>query len=432
MDNNKMEDIEDKPNISILTITRNRKNFLPLMLKNWHGFNYPRDKLEWVILDDGTEDLTDSLPKDDNINYVKLTRPEIKAFIDMIDLSYLSKEQDKTKINKKILNGQETDEKAELIQQYYKKTCRLPMGFKRDYGINICTHSYIMHMDDDDYYPPDCINLKLSLLDERRRIQCIYTNNVDTYNVDTGKYIRVGLPKFCNEATLFHTKEYWDKYKFKWEDIYNEGRYFVYGHMEARPMPCKDMIVVLSHKDNYSMRNLQEIKFEKEEDMEKEENKLTAFKSDEFVSLIGECSPEINLLDLYDKIDELSILSINSESVILQNLVNKYNWSNLSLTPARKFKEKEIIKSIKTMAKNKIHFDLMIMGCKQPIWHIFKKYIFSVILLENKYNLDQVDGILTQNGYMPITLGKMCCYVSKMYLKTEQVKKKEGPPTINK
>ena len=84
------------------------------------------------------------------------------------------------------------------------------------------------------------------------------------------------------------------------------------------------------------------------------------------------------------------------------------------------------------MAKNKIHFDLMIMGCKQPIWHIFKKYIFSVILLENKYNLDQVDGILTQNGYMPITLGKMCCYVSKMYLKTEQVKKKEGPTTINK
>ena len=457
---------EDLPHVSILTVTRNRKAFLPLMLHNWDNFNYPKDKLEWIILDDGTEDLSEDLKQylsnelvcechkhgecyapvvlngecrnclgkplsniGQNINYVKLERNEIKNFIDMIDLSYLSVDQDKKILNKKALGGTETDDKAELIQQYYKKTCRLPMGFKRDYGVNLCSHDFIMHMDDDDFYPPNSIRKRLSLLDERRRIQCIYTGDIDTYNVRDKKYQRVGLPKHCNEATLFHTKEYWNKYKFKWEDIYNEGKYFTHGHMEARRKAPKDMIVQIEHGDNYSMRNFKPVEYD--DDDNNDANKLTAFNWNDIKGLIGKTSPEISLLDLFDKKREGSILSINSDSDILNNLKNKYDWKNLQFNPAKKFREKELLKELRgKVDQKKKHFDLMIMACKQPIWHIFKKYIFSVILLENKYNLDQVDGILTQNGYMAITLGKMCCYVAKMYLKTEQVKKKEGPPSI--
>lgn len=427
---------ENTPCISILTITRNRKAFLPLMLHNWCNFNYPKDKLEWIILDDGSEDLTDELSKHvseeelKRINYVKLERREIKTFIDMIDLSYLSRDQDKQILNKKALGGAQTDEKAELIQQYYKKTCRLPMGFKRDYGVNICTKEYIMHMDDDDYYPPNSIRKRLSLLDERRRIQCIYTGEIDTYNVKEKKYQRLGLPKHCNEATLFHTKEYWRNYKFKWEDIYNEGKHFTHGHMEARRMPPKDMIVQIEHGENYSNKNSNPVEYS-DEDRDKPENQLTAFKWDDISGLISKTSPEISLLDLFDKKTGGSILSINSDSDILNNLKDIYGWTDFQFNPPKKFREKELLKDLKgKLDEKKKHFDLMILSCKQPIWHIFKKYIFSVILLENKYNLDQVDGILTQNGYMAITLGKMCCYVSKMYLKTEQVKKKDGPPTI--
>ena len=40
------------PNVSILTPTWNRTNFLPLMINNITTFNYPKDKLEWVIVDD--------------------------------------------------------------------------------------------------------------------------------------------------------------------------------------------------------------------------------------------------------------------------------------------------------------------------------------------------------------------------------------------
>ena len=118
-----------------------------------------------------------------------------------------------------------------------------------------------------------------------------------------------------------------------------------------------------------------------------------------------------------------------------KNLINKYSWMSLCMAPSKKFREKELLKDIlkhknKIWGDKKIHFDLLILGNKQPIWNIFKKYIFSVILLENRYNLDQVGGILEQNGYMPITLGNMCVYVAKMYLKTEKVEKKEGMPQI--
>lgn len=450
-----MSDNLETPKVSVLTITRNRKSYIDLMLKNWNGLDYPRDKLEWIILDDGSEDLTDVLPVADNIHYIKLEREEIKKFINMIDLSHLSNNLDKNKISKKVLNGQETDEKAELIQQYYLKTCRLPMGFKRDYGVNLCQHNYIMHMDDDDYYPPNCIYKKLGCLDERRRIQCIYCSEIDTYNFVTGKYDRYYLPKFCNEATLFHTKEYWNSYKFKWEDIYNEGKYFIYGHMEARAMPCKDMIVAFTHKNNYSMRNLMPIrqfnKMKKQQENKDRNPKalkklndddegdetidMTEFNPEDFKDMLKEIPPELNLLDLYDKKENLTILSINSDSEMKKNLINKYSWMSLCMVPSKKFREKELLKDIlkhknKIWGDKKIHFDLLILGNKQPIWNIFKKYIFSVILLENRYNLDQVGGILEQNGYMPITLGNMCVYVAKMYLKTEKVEKKEGMPQI--
>ena len=58
----------DLPNVSILTITRNRKSYINLMLKNWNGFDYPRDKLEWIILDDGSEDLTEKYSKHHELN----------------------------------------------------------------------------------------------------------------------------------------------------------------------------------------------------------------------------------------------------------------------------------------------------------------------------------------------------------------------------
>ena len=67
------------PSVSIVTITKDRGAFAGLMLYNWMNIKYPRDKLEWVILDDSEDrsvyDLADYIPQDDpHIKYVHLDK----------------------------------------------------------------------------------------------------------------------------------------------------------------------------------------------------------------------------------------------------------------------------------------------------------------------------------------------------------------------
>ena len=56
--------INDLPYISIVTITHNRPEFVELMKLNYIGIDYPREKLEWVILDDSDKLLTKNAFKD--------------------------------------------------------------------------------------------------------------------------------------------------------------------------------------------------------------------------------------------------------------------------------------------------------------------------------------------------------------------------------
>ena len=64
------------PPVSIITITKDRGMFAGIMLYNWMNIKYPREKLEWVILDDSENsvyNLVDYIPQDDpHIKYVKL------------------------------------------------------------------------------------------------------------------------------------------------------------------------------------------------------------------------------------------------------------------------------------------------------------------------------------------------------------------------
>ena len=55
------------PNVSILIPTYNRRKFLNLLLDNILNQSYPKDKLELVIIDDGSEKLLSNENKFRNI-----------------------------------------------------------------------------------------------------------------------------------------------------------------------------------------------------------------------------------------------------------------------------------------------------------------------------------------------------------------------------
>ena len=71
-------DPQNLPNISIITPTCNRKSLFPIPIRNFYLFDYPKEKMEWIILDDGNQDLSSILPKDERIKYLKIkTEPKL-------------------------------------------------------------------------------------------------------------------------------------------------------------------------------------------------------------------------------------------------------------------------------------------------------------------------------------------------------------------
>ena len=48
--------VEEQPCISIITLLRGEQEFIPLIKDNFNKFDYPRDKLELIIVDDASID----------------------------------------------------------------------------------------------------------------------------------------------------------------------------------------------------------------------------------------------------------------------------------------------------------------------------------------------------------------------------------------
>ena len=65
-----------KPFVSVLTPTYNRVEFFPRLVQCYKAQIYPKDRMEWIILDDGQESCEDILKTETeglpNIRYISL------------------------------------------------------------------------------------------------------------------------------------------------------------------------------------------------------------------------------------------------------------------------------------------------------------------------------------------------------------------------
>ena len=104
-----------KPLVSICTPTFNRRPFIKTLIKCFEHQTYPKDKMEWIIIDDGTDKIED-LVKD---------IPQVK---------------------------------------YYKYDEQMILGKKRNLMHEKCNGDIIVYMDDDDYYPPERVSHSVEML----------------------------------------------------------------------------------------------------------------------------------------------------------------------------------------------------------------------------------------------------------------------------
>ena len=59
--------MSDLPTVSIITILHDWNEFYKLIDYHWNNLDYPKNKLEWIIIDDSKENHIDYIPNEENI-----------------------------------------------------------------------------------------------------------------------------------------------------------------------------------------------------------------------------------------------------------------------------------------------------------------------------------------------------------------------------
>ena len=353
--------VQEKEPISIITLLKGEKEFIPLIKDNFNKFEYPQDKLELVIIDDGKESLISEFLEDDRILYLHLEDKEIKEFIEKIDFP---------------------NDKEGILKNYMSKTRRLPNGFKRDYGVGMSTHDLFFHMDYDTSYNTSAITRKLKFM-KSQKVDCVYNSSIlchDIYNKGEDKLYKSDNPYHIYEGTLLHTKEYWKNGGFKWSDVTNEGRFFSDNHGQQRKMDnYYDSVKILS------IRNVQEYK-PVALDLKKSEFTYE-LKKDIIDQIQIDLNPVKQSIDeLFQDSESISLLGIHSE--FIESLdESKYQCHNYT----DKIKQTKLAKEIKKIGSE---FNILLFGYKQPVWDLFEHIKFDCILLETHKNMEQMHSII--------------------------------------
>jgi len=337
------------PNISLVTILHDNIEFYPLLQHHWDTLDYPKDKLEWILVDDSKEDHGDLIPIHENILYMRVDSSE---YLEKIEFP---KDEEKT------------------IWNYYDKMKKLTNGFMRDYAVGMTSYDYIFHIDIDTIYRPKAIRRKLRFLKDHR-LDCVYCKSMLCYDI-YGKQLYKTEGQFGYESTLFHTKELWKKNGFKWTDIHSEAVAFYYNKGNERKMDnFYDTIKLLSIKNSNSYKPVR-ITLENME-----------IKIPEIVDTIKiEKHPFIKKINqLFD--DRITLLGINSD--FLTNVTDE-RWDTFS--SPEKWKQTKLSKQIKELGNE---FNVLVFGSKYPAWDLFNHIPFDIILLETSKNYEQMCSII--------------------------------------
>ena len=368
---------DNLPNISVIVLIDEFKELITLFNNTYHTVDYPQDKLEWIIIDDSNDNNMDLFPLEENVLYFHMDNSS--QYLDKIEFKEENIDTQKNLMGEvmPVVSTDITDIKEKNITAYFKKTNSLPNGFKRDYGVGLSSHDYILHLDVDCYYDPKVIRRKLKFL-QKNRLDCVFCDSM-LCGFDNKIYKTENILR-AFESTLFHTREFWKKGGFRWEDTKNEGDAFHYNKGNDRKMENYYDCIKFIGMHNVNNYQYKEVKVDGKE-----------FTYPEIFNsiVVNENNIQYKLKKLFAE-NTLNILGLNSK--IIKNF--KENTENILIE--KKEKEKVILKKIKDFNKR---FNIFIFNYKTEIWTIFKEIEFDVILFETDKNFTSMKEILEKNNY---------------------------------
>ena len=208
---------EELPDVSIVTITKDRRVFMPLAKYSYMIQSYPESKLEWVIVDDGDDPIEDTLFGVPNVTYIRCEKS-------------------------------------------------MTIGEKRNLGVEKAIYNTIVMMDDDDVYPNNSVLHRVAMMLKEPVKQCGFCTTIPCYDIK--KFcsfmnvppMTLSMSERVSEATLVFTRAFWEERKF--DDIQiAEGNTFIHGREQVcRELSPQDVIVSLVHSKNTSSRKIPEFK----------------------------------------------------------------------------------------------------------------------------------------------------------------------------
>jgi hypothetical protein len=217
--------VEDCPPISIVTPTYNRRKMIEIAFHNLMATDYPKNKIEWVVIED-------------NENSTEMASELIMNF----------------QVNN-----------PEIQVKYIPIQGRMSIGMKRNLGIENAKNEIILFMDDDDHYPVTSFRRRVAWLTKGSRfgnVKIAACTTIALYDLIRGVSavnvppLGLGLGKRISEATLTFLRSAWLDRPF--EDLsISEGEGWIKGREEqCIELPPQQIIVAFSHSQNKSSRRI--------------------------------------------------------------------------------------------------------------------------------------------------------------------------------
>lgn len=201
------------PFVSLCTPTFNRRPFIPMMIQCFLHQTYPREKMEWIIVDDGTDKIGNCLT---NIKEV----------------------------------------------QYYALDSKHSLGYKRNLCNSKAKGDIIIYVDDDDYYPPERVSHAVTKLLEHPEYLIAGSSEMYVYFKETNKMYTFGPygRNHATAATFAFRRELLEQTHFEDNKSVGEEKHFLLNRsLPVLQLDPRKTILVFSHIHNsYSKKDLLE------------------------------------------------------------------------------------------------------------------------------------------------------------------------------
>lgn len=333
----KKKQVNKFPLVSLCTPTFNRRPFIPFMIKCFEHQTYPKDRIEWIIMDDGTD------PIGDLVKHI----PQVKYF-------------------------------------YFKE--KMPLGKKRNKMHSECTGDIIIYMDDDDYYPPERISHAVEVLQSNPKIMVAGSSEMHIYSDQRKKVFQCGpyRDNHATAATFAFKKQLLSQTKYNESATFAEEKQFLKDYsIPLIQLDTLKTILVCSHKHN-------SLNKEKMLDNPKQSKIIDSrFTVDDFIK-----DPELKqfyIIDMNNILENYELGKIENKPKLMEDLKKVQQQRDQDMQEKTQFyqTQQQIMANLQTnkvIEEMKNHYEKMLSDKNHLINELLKKVKELTTEIENIKN----------------------------------------------